>query len=615
MHANIKNLDIKELEDKAKKIREKIISTVSKTGGHLSSPLGAVDIIISMHYVFDPSRDIFIYDVSHQAYAHKLLTGRWDNFDTLRQKNGISGFTNPKESKYDYFIAGHSSTSISIGVGAAKAININKEKKIPICMIGDGSMSAGLVYEALNELGDKKYPLIIILNDNEMSISKPIGAISKYLSKMLSGSCYQNFKGKMKPLLKKMPKGLAYLIRKIDESFKIITPGIIFEELGIEYIGPIDGHNIKEIVEVLQIAKSMKKPVLIHAQTIKGKGYKIAEGPIEAWHGVGSFDIKTGKTFKKNLTKNPTDVFSDYLLTLCKKHKNIVGITAAMPNGTGLIKLIKAYPDRFFDVGIAEQHALTSSCAMAKEGLKPFVAIYSTFLQRAYDQIIHDACILNLPIVIAIDRAGIVGEDGETHQGVFDVAFLRTLPNIIIFAPRDNDMLKNAIDFGYSCKSVCAFRFPRGNFELKSNIYKSKKFQLAKAQILKDEENTDILFVGFGNGVGKASNVIDEINKRQNIKISLVDLCFVKPLDEKLLISLSKKYKQWFIFSDNAYIGGVASALLEFFAKQNITSLHIQSFEYEDNFIEHGNKNDVEKYLNISVKQIAKKIQDSIKGL
>jgi 1-deoxy-D-xylulose-5-phosphate synthase len=558
-----------------------------------------------MHYVFDVEKDPFIFDVSHQAYAHKLLTDRYDNFHSLRKFNGLSGFTNPKESKYDYFIAGHSSTSVSLALGAAKAIYLKKEDRIPVCMIGDGSMSAGLVYEALNELGERKYPLIIILNDNEMSISKPIGAISKHLSKLLSKSGYQKFKKSLKPIINKLPNSLSYILKKIDKSFKIITPGgIIFEELGIEYIGPVDGNNIKEMIDTLSIAKAMKKPVIIHAQTIKGKGYKIAEGAKENWHGVSSFDITTGKSNNKTIVKNPTTIFSEYLLSLADKRDDIVGFTAAMPSGTGLSKLIEKYPNRFFDVAIAEQHAITSSASMAKEGLKPFVAIYSTFLQRAYDQIIHDVCILKLPVVFVIDRAGIVGEDGETHQGVFDVSFLRAVPNMTIFAPRDNKMLEYAIDFASEFSNTCAFRFPRGKFDLDDNIFQSKRFSLAKSQML-IEEKGEMLFIGYGNGIGKAYSVISklkEINK--NINISLLDLCFIKPLDKERLIKLSHKYKKWYIFSDTVYMGGVASAILELLSKENIIDIFIKSFEYDDQFITHGAKDIIEDSLDISIDKI-----------
>ena len=374
MNIEVKGKSTKELEEIASKIRDRIIDVVSRKGGHFSSTLGAVELTLGMHYVFDVESDPFIFDVSHQCYPHKLLTSRWEEFETIRQFGGMCGFTKPKEHKADYFVAGHSSTSISLAVGAAKSIKLKGESRVPVVMIGDGSMSAGMVYEALNELGDLKLPVVIILNDNEMSIAKPIGAISKYLSKILAGKTYQSFKASVDKFIRNnMPEGTTYLAKRLESSIKLITPGILFEELGIDYIGPIDGHNIEEIIETLEIAKSMQKPVIVHARTVKGKGYKIAEGKHEHWHGVGPFNVEDGEFTKKSSSKSATAVYSDALLNLAKKYENVVGVTAAMPSGTGLDKLIEAFPNRFWDVAIAEQHAVTSMAAMAKEGFKPFV--------------------------------------------------------------------------------------------------------------------------------------------------------------------------------------------------------------------------------------------------
>ena len=353
----IKDKSIEELNSACKEIREKILETVSKNGGHLSSNIGAVELTVAMHYVFDVKNDPFIFDVSHQCYTHKLLTGRWEEFDTLRQFNGISGYTKPKESEFDYFVAGHSSTSISLALGAAKAIKLKNEKRIPVALIGDGSMSAGMVYEALNELGDRKYPVVIILNDNEMSIAKPIGAVSKILSQAMAGELYQKIKGKVEGFLSYLPDSASYLAKKFEESLRLITPGILFEELGLEYIGPIDGHDIESLIETLTIAKNMNKPVIVHAQTLKGKGYEKAEGRYEQWHGVGPFDLQSGKSLPSSSNKSATQLFSEALFELAKKHNNVVGVTAAMPSGTGMDLLIKEFPHRFWDVAIAEQHA------------------------------------------------------------------------------------------------------------------------------------------------------------------------------------------------------------------------------------------------------------------
>ena len=599
---DIKAMDIAKLESLANDIRQKILNTVSKNGGHLSSTLGAVDLIIAMHYVFDANKDPFIFDVSHQAYAHKLLTDRWDSFDTLRQFGGICGYTSPDESKFDYYKAGHSSTSISIAVGAAKAIKLKNENRIPVALIGDGSMSAGMVYEALNELGDRKYPVVIILNDNEMSISKPIGAVSRYLSKGMASPFFQKFKKRVESILEHMPEGATYLAKKVEESMRLITPGLLFEELGIDYIGPIDGHNLETLIDTLKVAKDLKRPVVVHAQTIKGKGYKIAEGPQEHWHGVGPFDIKTGKSLKKpSSKKSATEIYSNKLMQLAKDNKEVVGVTAAMPSGTGLSKLIEAFPDRFWDVAIAEQHAVTSMGPLAKEGFKPFCTIYSTFLQRGYDQIIHDIALMNLGVVFAMDRAGIVGEDGETHQGAFDISYLRPIPNMTLAAPCNESSFNHLMDFALNFKTPLAIRYPRGSFF--ADDFETPPFELGKSHLI--EEGKDILFVGYGNGVGRA---IETKKLLDNLNPAILDLRFVKPLDEVKLKELAKEYKRWYIFSDSAYKGGVASAILEFFNKESIDDVKLESFEYPDMFIPHGKTADVEEYLGIMPQQLAQKI-------
>jgi len=601
---DIKGYSIKELEELSSKIRDKILSTVSKNGGHLSSTLGAVDLIVAMHYVFDSQRDPFIFDVSHQAYAHKLLTDRWDKFDSLRQFGGICGYTSPDESEYDYYKAGHSSTSISLAVGAAKAIKLKNEDRVPVALIGDGSMSAGMVYEALNELGDRKYPVVIILNDNEMSIAKPIGAISRYLSKGMATPAYNKFKSKVESVLEHLPDSASYMAKKFEESFRLITPGLLFEELGIKYIGPIDGHDLESLIETFKMAKELNRPVVVHTQTIKGKGYEIAEGPQEHWHGVGPFDIKSGKSLKSSSAKSATAIYGDYLLELAKKNKNIVGVTAAMPGGTGLSKLLEEFPERFWDVAIAEQHAVTSMGPLAKEGFKPFCTIYSTFLQRGYDQIIHDICLMNLGVVFAIDRAGIVGEDGETHQGAFDISYLRAIPNMTLVAPFNEDSLKKLLDFAIDFKTPLAIRYPRGAFLAEDK--EVPEYKLGKSHLIEDGE--DILFIGYGNGVGRAMQTKELLG---TLNPAILDLRFVKPLDENALKELAKKYKKWFVFSDSAYAGGVASAIMEFLEKEKINDIDIESFEYPDIFIPHGKTADVEHFLGIMPEQIAQKIEQN----
>ena len=595
---NIKDKTIPELEELAQRIRKRILEVVSKRGGHLSSTLGAVELIIGMHYVFDCKKDPFIFDVSHQAYAHKLLTDRWEAFDTLRQFGGISGYTKPSESECDYFSAGHSSTSISVAVGAAKAIKLKNEDRVPVVLIGDGAMSAGMVYEAMNELGYLKLPVVIILNDNEMSISKPIGAISRYLTKLKAGKFYQGFKEKIKKVIEKN-SDIKFAVKKFEEFFSV--NGIFFEELGLEYIGPIDGHNLEEIIDVLKIAKNLKKPVVVHAKTIKGKGYKQAEGYYEHWHGVSPFDLKTGKPLNPP-TLSATKVFASSLLEIAREDEKVVGVTAAMPSGTGIKELMKEFPERFWDVGIAEQHAVTSMAPLAKEGFKPFVAIYSTFLQRGYDQIIHDVCLDNYPVRFAIDRAGIVGDDGETHQGVFDVGYLRIIPNMTLFAPRDFESLKKAVRFAYNYnKGPIAFRYPRGAFLLNGE-FEASDFRLGEGELLVDSD--EIMLIGYGNGVGKAYKILKELEKR-GINVGLLDLRFVKPFDKKLLKSL--KAKRWYIISDNAKKGGIGEMLSEFVNKEGL-GVKIKSFEYPDKFIPHGKVEEVEKYLGVDVESIVNSI-------
>lgn len=607
----VKDKSVEELKDICVSIRKKIIETVSKNGGHLSSNVGAVELIVAMHYVFDAKNDPFIFDVSHQAYTHKLLTDRWDSFDTLREFGGLSGYTKPSESPYDFFIAGHSSTSISLAVGAAKSIALKEQHatRIPIAIIGDGSMSAGMAYEALNELGDIKLPVIIVLNDNKMSIAKPIGAISNFLSHTMAGDLFQKMKKKTEQVLQYLPDSATYMAKKFEESLKLITPGMLFEELGIDYIGPVDGHNVEDLIKAYELAKKLKKPVIIHTQTLKGKGYEIAEGYEENWHGVGPFDIDSGKSIKSGGKKSATSVYSDALSKLASENDNVVGVTAAMPTGTGISRLINEFPTRFWDVAIAEQHAVTSMCAMAKEGFKPFITIYSTFLQRAYDQVIHDACIMNLNVVFALDRAGIVGEDGETHQGAFDISYLNAVPNMTIFAPRDNESMYQAIQYAYKHKGPCSIRYPRGSFwdcEEADDI----PFELGKSQLLK-EGKSKILLIGYGNGVGKALKV-SKLLDNENLDCTVLDLRFVKPIDKDMLEKLSQTHNHWFIISDSVKIGGIGSVITGLKNEYSWENVKVTSFEYKDKFIKHGNTKLVEESMEILPEQIVQKILSKV---
>jgi 1-deoxy-D-xylulose-5-phosphate synthase len=604
---NIKNFTLAELETLSQKIRERILEVVSSNGGHLSSTLGATEIIVAMHKVFDPAKDPFIFDVSHQSYAHKLLTERWEEFATLRKFGGISGYTKPSESPLDYFVAGHSSTSISLGVGAAKAIALKNEQesRIPVVVIGDGAMSAGMAYEAMNELGDRKYPMVIILNDNEMSIAKPIGALSRMLSSAMASPFYQRFKRKTEQFVDNFGEGAHYLAKRFEESFKLITPGILFEEMGIEYIGPIDGHDLKSLTETFETAKAMGKPVLVHVQTIKGKGYEIAEGKHEKWHGVSPFDLKSGAASAKSSAKSATQIYTEALLHEVQRNDKIVGVTAAMPSGTGMSELMEQYPDRFWDVAIAEQHAVTSMGALAKEGFKPFCTIYSTFLQRGFDQVIHDVCLMDLPVVFAMDRAGIVGEDGETHPGACDISFLRLIPNMTLCAPRDEKSFHQIVAYAAGYQHPCAIRYPRGAF-FEADLPSSLPYVTGKSQLLIENES-DILFIGYGNGVGRAAQTIACMEE----KPSLLDLRFVKPLDSEMLRRMAQRHKRWYVFSDSARMGGVGSALLEWLSEEKITDVQMVSFEYDDAFIKHGNTRLVEESLGLLPEQLARRVTGS----
>ena len=606
---NIHDYTLEELNTLADRIRQRILEVVSKNGGHLSSTLGATDLIVAMHSVFDPEKDPFIFDVSHQAYAHKLITDRWDAFETLRQFGGMCGYTDPDESPYDYYKAGHSSTSISLAVGAAKAFALKGETdRIPVAFIGDGSMSAGMVYEALNELGERQYPVVIILNDNEMSISTPIGAISRYLSRTMSGPVYTKVKKVVKDGLKSISAdGTAYVLKRIDESLRIMTPGLLFEELGIKYIGPIDGHDMAGIKETLELAKGMGRPVIVHAQTTKGKGYEIAEGSElskEKWHGVGAFDVANGQSLKKGGTIPATKIFSETLVDLAKNDPKIVGVTAAMPSGTGLNTAMEAFPDRFWDVAIAEQHAVTSMGPLAKEGFKPFCAIYSTFLQRGYDQVIHDIALMDAGVSFAIDRAGIVGEDGETHQGAFDISYLRAIPNMTLAAPWNRTSLQKIMHFAAQYDRPFAFRYPRGAFMAADED--TPDYVLGKGEIL--HAGRDIALIGYGNGVGRALRTAELMQGDPTV----VDLRFVKPLDEALLGELAMTHRRWYVFSDSAAAGGVGSALLESLSKMGIRDVQVVTFEYPDTFIRHGNTYLVEEALGLLPEQLAKTIENHV---
>ncbi len=587
---DIKQLSRQELKLLAREIRERIIDVVSKNGGHLASSLGAVELTLAIHTVFDLPNDTLIWDVGHQSYAHKLITGRNDQFDSLREYKGISGFSKIKESAYDGFTVGHSSTSISAGLGICYAKYLNKDDSDVISVIGDGSLTAGLAYEGLNQTGDLKRNLIVILNDNDMSISHNVGALSSFLSRTFSAKSLQSMRNQFGMFLKSLPKigdDIYNIAKRSEESFKtFITPGMLFEAFNFDYFGPIDGHNLDHLIDILTNIKNPKDPVLLHVTTIKGKGYKPAEKNPVYFHGVGSFAVDTGKSKQKsNGIPSYTQVFGSQMIKLAKTNEKIVAVTAAMPEGTGLIEFSTLYPDRFFDVGIAEQHAVTFSAGLASKGLRPVVAIYSTFLQRAFDQILHDVCIDAHPVVFAIDRGGIVGEDGPTHHGLFDFSYLRCMPNMTIMAPKDENELARMLVTAVNHNGPVAVRYPRGTgvgVQIEQN---PKPIEIGKAQVMDDGE--DVLMIAIGKSVSDAL-IASESIKDQGIRSTVINARFVKPLDSDVIIKHVLKIKKIIIVEDHVLDGGFGSAVLEMLADKGVTNILVKRIGINNKFVEHG---------------------------
>ena len=592
--SDLKCLPRSDLPALAAEIRKTIIDVVSKNGGHLASSLGVVELAIAIHYVFDAPNDKIIWDVGHQSYAHKLLTGRKAQFHTLRKYNGICGFTRMSESPYDAFSAGHSGTSISAGLGIASAKRLKKEKSKVIAVIGDGSLTSGLAYEGLNQAGDKiKEDLIVILNENDMSISHNVGALSSFLSRAFSARYLQEFRKEFGYFLKSLPKigdDVYQFAKRSEESFKtFITPGMMFEAFNFEYFGPINGHKLNHLINILNNIKYLDEPVLLHITTKKGKGYPPAEKNPVYFHGIGSFEVKTGNSVNKNShVPTYTEVFGETIVKLAKDDKRIIAITAAMPEGTGLAKFAEAFPDRFFDVGIAEQHGVTFAAGMATEGFRPVVAIYSTFLQRAYDQILHDVCLEALPVVFAIDRGGIVGEDGSTHQGVFDLSYMRSLPNMVLMAPKDENELCRMLVTAFAHNGPIAVRYPRGSTKGGSETGINKNIvpiPVGKGEILKNGD--DILIFAIGSSVAEALAAHDKLLEK-GISATVVNCRFVKPLDKNLISALSGKIPRIITVEENVRQGGFGSAVLECLSDEGITGCCIERLGIPDIFVEHG---------------------------
>jgi len=588
--ADIKSFSLDELVQLATEIREEIISVVSRNGGHLASSLGAVELTIALHYVFDTPDDRLVWDVGHQTYAHKILTGRREDFHTLRQDGGISGFPKRSESPYDTFDVGHSGTSISAALGMAEARCLKGENHNVIAIIGDGSMAAGLAFEGLNHAGHREKGIIVILNDNEMSISPNVGALSAHLNRLMTGQLFTKFRTEMKSFLKTIPgvgRSVLKVVKHAEESFKsFIVPGSLFEELGFKYVGPIQGHRLDHLIENIKNVKNLEGPVLVHVITTKGKGYLPAEEDPTSFHGVSSFDKHTGKPLKEGENNTSyTEVFADAMVKLGRTDRRIVGITAGMSHGTGLHKFSKEFPEMFYDVGIAEEHAITFAAGMVTGGFIPVVAIYSTFLQRGYDQIVHDVCMQELSVVFAIDRSGIVGEDGPTHHGVFDYSYLRQIPNIIVMAPKDKNELQHMLKTAVDCGKPVSLRYPRGEgygVKLESEL---RSLEVGKGEVL--TEGKDILIIAIGSMVYPALEAARRI-REDDVHVTVVNARFVKPLDEELIVSLVKKIKKVITIEENVLDGGFGSAVLELMERNAILDSRVKRIGVPDRFIEHG---------------------------
>ncbi len=587
---DLKKMSKNDLPLLASEIRKIIIDVVSKNGGHLAPSLGAVELAIAIHYVFNAPDDKIIWDVGHQSYAHKLLTGRRERFHTLRQYNGICGFTRMSESPYDAFSTGHSSTSISAGLGIACAKRLKNDNSKVIAVIGDGSMTAGLAYEGLNQAGDINKNILVILNDNDMSIARNVGAVSSLLSRAFSAKYLQDFKKEVGDFLKSLPKygdDIYQFAKRSKESFKtFITPGMLFEAFNFEYFGPINGHKLDHLIDILNNVKCLNEPVLLHVTTTKGKGYPPSEKNPVYFHGVGCFDADTGESIKEDYTiPTYTHVFGQTLLKMASEDHRIIAVTAAMPEGTGLSDFAHAYPDRFFDVGIAEQHAVTFAAGLATEGFRPVVAIYSTFLQRAYDQILHDVCIEAVPVIFAVDRGGIVGEDGATHNGVFDLSYLRSLPNMVVMAPKDENELCRMLTTAIAHNGPIAIRYPRGTAEGEKVENQDIPIPIGKGEVLK--KGDDVVIFAIGRSVNEALSAHGML-KEHNISATVVNCRFVKPLDADLIGSLSRKIPRIITIEENVRQGGFGSAVLECLADQEITGFRLKCIGIPDTFVEHG---------------------------
>jgi 1-deoxy-D-xylulose-5-phosphate synthase len=608
---DLKKLKTEELTALAAEMREFLLETVARTGGHLASNLGCVELTIALHYCFNSPQDRIIWDVGHQAYTHKIITGRRDLFHTQRQYGGISGFPKRSESPHDAFGTGHSSTSISAGLGMAVARDLKGGANKVIAVIGDGSMTAGIAFEGLNQAGHLHKNLIVILNDNEMSIEKNVGAFSAFISRKLTGSHYRDLRKEMRMLLKSIPavgQNILQFARKAENSLKgFLTPSSLFEALGFDYIGPLAGHNLPQLVEVLQNVRSLEGPVLVHVVTTKGKGYPPAEENPALFHGIGPFDRQTGKaTGGKGVPPSYTAVFGETLVKLAAGDEKIVAITAAMRDGTGLASFAKTYPDRFFDVGIAEQHALTFAAGLAVEGFRPVAAIYSTFTQRAYDQVLHDICLQKLAMTLAIDRAGLVGDDGPTHHGLFDLSFLRHLPEMVVMAPKDENELQHMIKTAIYAGRPMALRYPRGAGLGVAMDREPANLEIGLGEIV--AEGNDMAIVAIGVTVQPALKAA-ALLKERGIAAGVINARFVKPLDRELILAEARRTGCLVTVEENALQGGFGSAVLELLEEERITHVRLKRLGIPDRFIEHGSQAQLRKDLGLDAEGIAAAVE------
>ena len=610
--SDIRKLNLAELNKLAQEIRTFIINTVALSGGHLASSLGTVELTLALHYVFNTPQDKLIWDVGHQSYAHKIITGRKEKFFTLRRRGGLSGFPKREESAYDAFNVGHSGTSIAAAAAFAEAQCLKGEHYKAIAVIGDGSLTTGMAFEGLNWSGDRDKDLIIVLNDNEMSISPNVGALSSYLNRMMTGDRVTRFKSELKTLLKSIP-GIGEQIfkfsKQIEESVKtFVVPGALFEELGFTYMGPLEGHRLDYLIKNFENAKKLKGPVLVHVITQKGRGYKFAEDNSPTYHGIAPFDVETGQTIPSaNTAPSYTDIFGKALIDLASSDSRIVAITAAMCEGTGLEKFRQEFPDRLYDVGIAEQLAVTFAAGLAIEGLLPVVAIYSTFLQRAYDQILHDVCLQKLPVIFAIDRAGFVGEDGATHQGLFDFSYLRNLPHMVMMAPKDENELRHMLKTAISCGSPVSIRYPRGKGAGVPLDEELSILPIGRGEVL--HEGADLAIIAVGVTVHPALAAAHKLAD-EGIKIKVINARFIKPLDAELILSTAASIHKILTIEENVLDGGFGSAVLELLAQNGLTGVTVKRLGVGDEFVEHATQAELRSQYGLDEAGIIRTIKE-----